>query len=216
MRYDALIFDLDGTILNTLPDLTSSVNYALDKYGFPTRSIDEVRTFIGNGVGLLIKRSLPDSVDDETVEKCLLEFKAHYQENFAKKTVPYDKITDVLTFLKSKGIKIGVVSNKFDLATKALCKKFFNGLIDYAVGEIIGIPRKPDPTSLLNAINTLEVLKQNVLYLGDSEVDIQTAKNAGVDLVSVSWGFKDQDFLIRNGAKKIINEPIQILNLIKE
>lgn len=214
MKYNAVIFDLDGTILNTLPDLTESVNYALRSYNYPERTMDEVRTFIGNGVGLLIKRSLPNGTDDETVNNALSLFKGYYTEHYADKTVPYDKIYEVLVKLKQNGLKLGVVSNKFDSAVKSLCDKFFNGIFDCVIGEMDGIPRKPAPDLLFNAIIDLEVTQKKVLYIGDSDIDIKTADNAGVDYVSVTWGFKDKEFLIKNNSKTIIGKPEEILKLI--
>lgn len=212
MKYEAIIFDLDGTILNTLPDLTQSVNFALNTYNYPTRTIDEVRTFIGNGVGLLIRRSLPSETDEETVNNVLLLFKKHYSEHYADKTVPYDGIAELLKQLKVQGYKLAVVSNKFNSAVKALCDKFFYGFFDFVLGETENIPRKPAPDSLNFAIENLNVKKDKVLYIGDSEVDIKTAKNSGVNCLSVLWGFKDKEFLIENGASNFAVSPKDILN----
>ena len=206
MKYETIIFDLDGTILNTLPDLTASVNFALNYFNFPQRTKDEIRSFIGNGVALLFKRSLSDNTDEKICLECLRIFREHYKVNYAVKTVPYDYILETIRELKNCGVKIGVVSNKFDLAVKSLCDKFCTDLIDVAIGEIDGIPRKPAPDSLNKA---------TTLYVGDSEVDINTAKNSGVDCVSVAWGFKDIDFLIDNGAKIIVESPIELLEFIK-
>lgn len=215
MKYKAVIFDLDGTILNTLPDLTESVNYALNKYNFPIRTIDEVRSFVGNGVGLLIKRSLPTGTDEKICQECLDEFKSYYENHYAVKTVPYESICDVLSQIRNKGIKIGVVSNKFDSAVQDLCKIYFDGLIDVSVGEKDGVPRKPSPDSCEYVINALGQPKNEILYIGDSEVDILTAKNAGLQSISVSWGFKSKEFLFENGASKIIDNPNQILNILE-
>ena len=215
MKYTTIIFDLDGTLLNTLPDLTASVNYSLNKFGFPLRTTDEIRSFIGNGVGLLIKRSLPDKTEEAICEQCLKIFKDYYKEHYAVKTIPYDDIYDVLVELKKSGYKIGVVSNKFDLAVKSLCDKFFSGLIDIAIGEIDGTPRKPAPDSLNNAIGYFGADKSNVLYVGDSEVDIKTANNSGVDCLSVTWGFKDKEFLLNNGGENFVNNAKEILDYIK-
>lgn len=215
MKYEAIIFDLDGTILNTLPDLTQSVNFALNTYNYPIRTTDEVRSFIGNGVGLLIKRSLPSDADDETINNVLSVFKKHYSEHYADKTVPYDEITDLLKNLKTQGYKLAVVSNKFDSAVKALCEKFFFGIFDFVLGETENIPRKPAPDSLNVAIDNLNVKKENVLYIGDSEVDIKTAQNAEVDCLSVLWGFKDKEFLIKNGASAFADSPNDIIEFVK-
>lgn len=208
---DAVIFDLDGTLLNTLEDLKNSTNYALNELGFPKRSLEEVRCFVGNGVRKLIERAVPQSCDKETTERCLEIFKKNYSENMYNNTAPYNSILEILKDLRSNGLKIGVVSNKFDLAVKELCKKYFEDLVDIAIGQADDVPKKPAPDGVLKAIKQLGA--QNVVYVGDSEVDVQTAKNADIPCIGVTWGFRDRKNL--EGADFIIDNPRDIINIIR-
>ena len=211
-----VIFDLDGTLLNTLEDLCDSTNYALNKFGYPSRTIEEVRHFVGNGVKLLIERAIPMGKDNLDFEDCLTTFKKHYKENMYNKTAPYNGILELLKTLKSKNIKTAVVSNKFDIAVKELCKKYFGELIDIAIGEneAEGIRKKPAPDSILKVIADFNLDKKHVIYVGDSETDIETAKNAHVDCIACSWGFRELDTLIKQNPRYIINTPKELLNLI--
>ncbi|MBR6407157.1 MAG: HAD-IIIA family hydrolase [Clostridia bacterium] len=215
MKIRAAIFDLDGTLLNTLDDLADSVNFALEKYNMPKRSVSEVRRFVGNGVYLLIKRAVPENTDEQTALDILDVFKKHYAENCENKTNPYDGITEMLRELKTGGIKTAVVSNKFDNAVRELCEKYFGRLIDAAIGEREGVRRKPCPDSVLEVMRTLNVEAGQSIYIGDSDVDIETAANAGLECVSVSWGFKTKEQLIGFGAKKIADNPQELLEIIE-
>ena len=208
---DAVIFDLDGTLLNTLEDLKNSTNFALNELGFPKRSIEEVRCFVGNGVRKLIERAVPHSCDKETIEKCLEIFKKNYSENMYNNTAPYNSILEILKDLRNNGMKIGVVSNKFDFAVKELCKKYFEDLVDIAIGQADDVPKKPAPYGVLKAIKLLGA--ENVVYIGDSEVDVQTAKNADIPCIGVTWGFRDRKDL--EGADFIIDKPHDIINIIR-
>lgn len=210
----AVIFDLDGTLLNTLDDLADSTNYALSKFGYPTRTIDEVRQFVGNGVAKLIERAIPEGKNNPNFEKCLSIFKENYAQNMYNKTAPYNGIIEMLSNLKSKGIKIAVVSNKFDLAVKELCKKYFEGFIDFAAGEneAQGIKKKPAPDTVLSVLNEFNFAPEDAVYVGDSDVDIMTAKNSKMPCISVTWGFRDEKFLLENGATILINAPSEIYN----
>lgn len=210
----AVIFDLDGTLLNTLDDLADSTNYALSKFGYPTRTIEEVRQFVGNGVAKLIERAIPDGENNPNFEKCLSIFKENYAKNMYNKTAPYNGIIEMLSNLKSKGIKIAVVSNKFDLAVKELCKKYFEGFIDFAAGEneAQGIKKKPAPDTVLSVLNEFNFAPEDAVYVGDSDVDIMTAKNSKMPCISVTWGFRDKKFLLENGATILINAPSEIYN----
>lgn len=209
-----VIFDLDGTLLNTLDDLADSTNYALSKFGYPTRTIEEVRQFVGNGVAKLIERAIPDGKNNPNFEKCLSIFKENYAQNMYNKTAPYNGIIEMLSNLKSKGIKIAVVSNKFDLAVKELCKKYFEGFIDFAAGEneAQGIKKKPAPDTVLSVLNEFNFAPEDAVYVGDSDVDIMTAKNSKMPCISVTWGFRDEKFLLENGATILINAPSEIYN----
>lgn len=210
----AVIFDLDGTLLNTLDDLADSTNYALSKFGYPTRTIDEVRQFVGNGVAKLIERAIPEGKNNPNFEKCLAIFKENYAQNMYNKTAPYNGIIEMLSNLKSKGIKIAVVSNKFDLAVKELCKKYFEGFIDFAAGEneAQGIKKKPAPDTVISVLNEFNFASEDAVYVGDSDVDIMTAKNSKMSCISVTWGFRDEKFLLENGATILINAPSEIYN----
>ena len=210
----AVIFDLDGTLLNTLDDLADSTNYALSKFGYPTRTIEEVRQFVGNGVAKLIERAIPEGKNNPNFEKCLSIFKENYSQNMYNKTAPYNGIIEMLSNLKSKGIKIAVVSNKFDLAVKELCKKYFEGFIDFAAGEneAQGIKKKPAPDTVISVLNEFNYASEDAVYVGDSDVDIMTAKNSKMPCISVTWGFRDKKFLLENGATILINAPSEIYN----
>lgn len=210
----AVIFDLDGTLLNTLDDLADSSNYALSRFGYPTRTIEEVRQFVGNGVAKLIERAIPEGKNNPNFEKCLAIFKENYAQNMYNKTAPYNGIIEMLSNLKSKGIKIAVVSNKFDLAVKELCKKYFEGFIDFAAGEneAQGIKKKPAPDTVISVLNEFNFASEDAVYVGDSDVDIMTAKNSKMPCISVTWGFRDEKFLLENGATILINAPSEIYN----
>lgn len=207
-----VIFDLDGTLLNTLDDLADSTNFALSKFNYPTRTIEEVRQFVGNGVAKLIERAIPEGKNNPNFEKCLAIFKGNYAQNMYNKTAPYNGISDMLANLKSKGLKIAVVSNKFDLAVKELCQKYFNGYIDFAAGEneAAGIKKKPAPDTVLEVLKEFNLKPNEAIYVGDSDVDIMTAKNSDMPCISVTWGFRDEKFLLSYGATILIDSPDEI------
>ena len=209
--YEFIVFDLDGTLLDTLDDLHASVNVALEKYAFPKRSKEEVRSFVGNGIAMLIKRAI--GKETPLFEDVLETFKAHYAVHCADKTKAYEGILKLLEGLKKQGVKAAVVSNKADFAVKRLAGEYFSGLLLEAVGEdeAHGIRKKPAPDSLFAVMQKLGAVKEKTVYVGDSEVDIQTAANAGVDCISVTWGFKDRTFLLQNGGKILIDTPDEIL-----
>lgn len=208
---DTAIFDMDGTILNTLTDLYISTNFALRTLCFPERTYDEVKNFVGNGVEMLIRRALPENADDITMYKCMEIFKKHYAQNMYNNTLPYDGIVDVLKILKNgETIKTAVVSNKFDSAVKELTKKYFDGLIDISIGQSETIPPKPEPKGVLKCISELQA--KSPIYIGDSDVDIQTAKNANIPVIGVTWGFRDRSYL--KDADYIIDNPKKLLEII--
>lgn len=214
MKINTVIFDLDGTLLYTLEDLTDSTNYALAALGYPKRSLEDIKNFVGNGVSLLIERALPKGTDSETQKKCLELFKKHYSDNISNKTRPYEGIYDLLKKLKKNGYNIIVVSNKFDSAVKKLCDKYFEGLITLSVGQQENIEPKPAPDMVLKAISTLNIPRENCIIIGDSEVDIQTASNSNIPCISVTWGYKSIDFLYKNNASTLIYSPEELLELI--
>ena len=210
--YETIVFDLDGTLLDTLDDLTDSVNASLEKFNLPKRTKNEVRACVGNGIAKLVQRAAGEE-NKALWQDVLTEFKKHYAVHCADKTAPYEGILPLLRALKARGIKTAVLSNKADFAVKSLAGTYFEGLLQAAVGENeeAGIRKKPAPDSLFAVMQAFGVTKEETLFVGDSEVDIQTGKNAGVDCVSVSWGFKDEEFLQANGAEKIISRPMQLL-----
>ncbi|MBE5952381.1 MAG: HAD family hydrolase [Lachnospiraceae bacterium] len=210
MKYRLMIFDLDGTLLNTLEDLTDSVNYVLWKHGFKERTLEEVRGFIGNGIHKLIERSVPEGTAPFLTEECYKDFVPHYKVHCAEKTRPYDGIPELLQRLKEAGVKIAVVSNKADYAVKELCAKYFPGIFDEVVGERVGIHRKPSPDAVNEVIRLLGATKEETVYVGDSDVDVQTAENAGIDGIFVAWGFKGEAFLKEAGANVIVTRPEEI------
>ena len=212
--YSLAIFDLDGTLLDTLGDLYSSVNFALRKFSFPERTIDEVRSFIGNGVVKLMERSTPDGIDDLAQKACLDIFRKHYLEHMSDTTAPYADVTDLLSALRSKGIKIAVVSNKLHPAVEDLCESYFPGLIDKAVGVSVEAERKPSPVNVIRTAEYFGVKPEDCIYIGDSEVDVQTAHNAHIQCIGITWGFRDKDCLEANGCDFIADTADEVYNLI--
>ena len=215
MKYDAVIFDLDGTLTDTLDDLKNSVNYALGEFGFPERTLDEGRSFVGNGVRRLIYLSVPENTDEEISENCLTVFKEYYKSHSLIKTKPYDGIIPMLEELKKQGIKTAVVTNKMHEAAEDIVHIFFDGLIDTTVGQVDGVAQKPQPDGINLVLSSLSVPKERAIYVGDSEVDCITAINAGMPCIGVTWGFRDRYVLLENGASCIIDSPEQIFECIK-
>ena len=211
--YKTYIFDLDGTLLDTLGDLASSVNYALRTHNMPEHSIDDVRRFVGNGVRLLMERAVPDGAANPHFDETFATFRQHYMEHSLDTTRPYDGIPETLAELKSRGCRLAVVSNKFMSATQELIRHFFPDTIEVAIGEheAEGIRKKPAPDTVFAALAQLGVGKENAVYVGDSDVDIQTAINSGLPCISVLWGFRDRDFLLQHGAKTLISAPRDLL-----
>ena len=212
MKYSCYIFDLDGTLLYTLEDLANSVNYAMEQSQYPTHSIDEVRNMVGNGVKVLIERAVPSDTSREETLHALSIFQQHYLIHNQDTTRPYEGIMEMLNALKQAGKKVAVVSNKFDKATKALCDKYFPGLIDIAVGEneAAGIRKKPYPDMVMEVMQELGVSADESVYIGDSEVDIDTARNASLPCITVLWGFREKDFLKEKGATCFVTSPLEI------
>jgi phosphoglycolate phosphatase len=214
MRYDTVIFDLDGTLLNTLDNLADSVNAALGRNGFPLKTTDEVRHFVGNGVERLIRLCVPASTQEERYKDCLSDFKAHYSGNMRNKTGPYRGITELITRLKENGYKLAVVSNKYDSAVKELCRVYFGVLIDTAIGASDDMAKKPAPDTVVKALVELGSVPGRTVYVGDSEVDAATAKNAGLAFVGVTWGFRSREVLAGSGAEFIIDRPEELLEIL--
>lgn len=209
-----VIFDLDGTLLNTLEDLAGSTNHALSEGGFPARTLEEVRQFVGNGVGALIHRALPEGTPPARESACLAAFRAHYLENMCQKTMPYPGVLALMDRLCSNGCKVAVVSNKFDGAVKQLCDRYFGDRPSAALGERPGIAKKPAPDLVWACLNELGRSAEEAVYVGDSEVDLQTARNAGLPCYSVTWGFRDRAFLMDHGAERLVDTPEELGDLL--
>ena len=210
-EYDTYIFDLDGTLLDTLTDLAVSCNYALLQHGMAQRTIDEVRMFVGNGVKKLMERAIPDGLANPQFDEVYQCFRQHYLKHGLDHTAPYPGVLPMLAELKRRNKKIAVVSNKFYRATEELCKHFFDQYVEVAIGEREGIKKKPAPDTVLEALAQLGVTGDNAVYIGDSDVDIATANNCQLPCISVLWGFRDKDFLLRSGATTLINTPEELL-----
>ena len=205
MRYDTVIFDLDGTLLDTLQDLAAAVNYALHQQGYPPRTVQEVCRFVGNGVEKLMRRAVPAGLPEERIMAALAVFKDYYALHNNDATAPYPGIEALLDHLKARGVRMAIVSNKNDPNVKALARLYFPTTISMAVGEGGGVRAKPCPDTVLHVMNTWGCDPSRVLYAGDSDVDIQTARNAGVDWASVCWGFRPEQELRAAGATLLVH-----------
>lgn len=208
------IFDLDGTLLNTLTDLSTGVNLALRKYGYPERTVDEVRQFVGNGLAKLVERALPDGRNNPDYEAVLAETRVQYAAHREDTTAPYEGILPLLRKLTDAGLTLGVVSNKPDAHVKALCRLHFGELVTAAVGSMEGVRLKPAPDSVLHTMELLHSDKAHTVYIGDSDVDLQTAQNAGIPCISVLWGFRDKENLLQAGGNIFAQEPEDIAEII--
>ena len=214
--YKTFIFDLDGTLLDTLQDLADSVNYALRQHGMPEHSLDDIRRFVGNGVRLLMERAVPDGAQNPQFEATFATFRQYYMLHSLDTTRPYDGIPELIHELKTRGCKMAVVSNKMMAATQELVRHFFPD-IEVAIGEheAAGIKKKPAPDTVFEAIRQLGISLQpsSVTYVGDSDVDLATARNSGLPCISVLWGFRDRDFLLAHGATTFVEHPLDILTI---
>lgn len=214
MKITTVIFDLDGTLLDTLEDLTDAVNYALTAYGMPQRSIDEIRQFVGNGIRRLMQRAVPNGEKNPDFEAVFSTFRSYYDVHCNDKTKPYEGIMELIDALLERGINLAIVSNKVESAVQTLNKLYFPQ-VKVAVGDREGLQRKPAPDSVFQAMSVFDAKSAETLYVGDSGVDVETAKNAGVTCISVLWGFRDKGQLLESGAKILIEKPLELLELIE-
>lgn len=214
MAYKAIIFDLDGTILDTLQDLANSLNHALRTHGYPERTLDEVRRFIGNGIKMLVRRGCPAGTGEAEQEAALATFRAHYDLHCKDFTGPYDGIHELLDGLLEKGIRTAVVSNKIEPAVIVLCDEHFPGRFEYMVGNRPDLAPKPAPDSVNEVIEKMGLDRRDIVYIGDTEVDIETARNAGIDCIGVDWGFRDGAYLRELGAKYVVQRPDEVMGII--
>ena len=213
---NTVIFDMDGTVLDTLEDLTVSVNYVLSKFNMPDHSEEEYRKFFGNGIKYALKCAVTEETAEEVIEEMLPIFREHYNEHCHDRTKPYDGIIELMSMLKANGYKMAIVSNKIDSAVKELNDRFFSEYVDVAIGEKPGIKRKPAPDTVLAALDELGSKKEAAVYIGDSEVDLQTALNSELPCISVLWGFRDKDFLISKGAVVFAETPEEVYDILKK
>ncbi len=214
MKYDTVLFDLDGTILNSLEDLTDSLNLVLESGGHPKRSLDEVKSFTGQGYHMLIASALPKGVSEDEIERCIALYFETYLSNMANKSHPYEGIPSLIQRLKDMGLKLGVVSNKYEEAVKESCRLWFPDCFDVVIGDSPTRQKKPSPDGIFEALSALYSEKTTALYVGDSEVDIKTAQNAGIVSVGVSWGFRTKQVLIEAGADHLIDVPEELFTLL--
>jgi len=215
MRIKAVIWDLDGTLLNTLDDLAASTNAALEQNGLPLRTTDEVRSFVGNGVGKLIERAVPQQGAEHPLFSQVLDaFVAHYGAHSRDNTRPYDGIMETLDALAAQGVKLAIVSNKIDFAVKALSRDYFGERMMSAVGDDPCRRKKPAPDSVLEAMRQMDVSTEETVYVGDSDVDVITARNAGIPCIAVTWGFRSEESLLEAGAQHVAHEPDDILRIV--
>lgn len=214
MKYTTVIFDLDGTLLNTIDDLSDSLNDVLKQHGYKQIPVDDVRRFVGNGAKNLVRLSLPEQTNEEVITEVFEEFKKQYKNNMQNKTRPYNGIMELLLDLSRYNYKIGIVSNKFDTAVKDLANIYFGNLISVAIGETNDIKRKPAPDSIYTAVKELGSDLNKTILVGDSETDVRTAKNAGIPCIGVTWGFRSREVLRAEGADYLIDTPREILTII--
>lgn len=210
--YKTFIFDLDGTLLDTLQDLADSVNHALRQYGMPEHSLDDIRRFVGNGVRLLMERAVPEGAQHPLFEEAFASFRQYYMQHSLDTTRPYDGIVETIRELKLRGCRLAVVSNKMMAATQELVAHFFPD-VEVAIGEheAAGIRKKPAPDTVDEALRQLGVTREGAVYVGDSDVDLLTARNSGLPCISVLWGFRDREFLLAHGATTLIERPEELL-----
>ncbi|MEG0830690.1 MAG: HAD family hydrolase [Anaerovoracaceae bacterium] len=215
-KYNTVIFDLDGTLLDTLEDLTDAVNEGLLEFGFPPRSLSEVSSFVGTGVRNLMGYAVPKGTSEEQILMCLERFKTHYEIHYRDKTKPYPGIMELLEAIKALGISIGVMSNKYEAVVKELCDDYFPGLINGIRGERKNVLRKPAPDGVNSLLAELGSQKSETIYIGDTEIDMKTGTNADLFTVGVTCGFRNEKILRKNGGKKIIYQPKELMRIIEE
>ena len=213
-RINTVVFDMDGTVLDTLDDLTASVNHVLGRYGLPARTREDYRRFFGSGIRYALRQAVPPEVSEERIDEMLPIFKAHYDQHCLDRTRPYPGILELMEALKARGCRMAIVSNKIDSAVKELNARFFSDYVSVAIGEKPGVRRKPAPDMVLAALEELGATRAEAVYVGDSEVDLQTARNADLPCVAVLWGFRDRAFLAENGAGTFAETPMDVAAIL--
>lgn len=223
--YSLAIFDMDGTILNTIDDLTDASNFINIKYGFPTHTVEQFKFFVGNGIPKMIQRSLPADVAPELYEKILAEYIEYYGKHCAIKTAPYEGVVECIKKLRAAGIKIAVNTNKVESAAVELCNTYFPDCFDIISGSRPGVPPKPAPDGIFEILSRADISLETArhggpdntataCYIGDSDVDLQTGINSGLDFIGVNWGFRGRDFLLAHGAQKVVMDAKELFNLL--
>ena len=215
-KYDTVLFDLDGTLLDSLEDMKDSVNHVMREFGFPEHTTEEIRTFVGNGIRRLIERSVPEDTDPRTCEAALKVYRSYYNDHCMIKTKPYDGVPELLAALKKEGFAMAIVSNKNEEAVEEMREHYFGDLVPLAFGQSDAVPKKPDPSMVYAAADRLGIPKERCIYVGDSEVDIETAKNAGIDCITCLWGFREKEFLLAEGARVLAEAAEDILRVVGE
>ncbi len=213
MKYSTVLFDFDGTLLYTIPDLADAVNFALEKYGYPTHDYPTVQSFVGNGVRLLVSRALPGGEENPDIEKVFAAFGEYYDEHCVDKTAPYDGVMELLREINERGLKTAIVTNKYQEAAEELRRRFFADYIPLIVGDIKGRERKPDAAPVFAALDSLGASAEGAVYIGDTEVDMKTAQNSGLDFIACAWGYRTREFLENLGVT-IADTPADVLKLI--
>ena len=215
MKYRTIIFDLDGTLLDTLADLAAATNYALAWHGLPLRTTEEVRWFVGNGIRKLIERAVPDGISAAVQEAVYSTFNAYYKQHCNDATQAYAGVMELLAELRSRGCKTAIVSNKADYGVQELVQRYFADNLDAACGERVGIAKKPAPDMLLAVMQTLGAEQSTTIYVGDSDTDLETARNAGVPCIGACWGFRGREFLVQHGAELLAETPGEVLEILE-
>lgn len=213
-KCNTVIFDLDGTLLNTIEDLRDSVNVIMERFGWPTHSLDQIRSFVGNGIGKLMERSIPNGKGNESFEEAFVQFREYYTEHCRIKTKPYDGVLELMKTLSEHGFRLGIVSNKNDAAVKELNEIYFSDYTKAAIGDRDGARRKPAPDSVYQALEELGSRKEEAVYIGDSEVDYETAVNSGIPCILVSWGFRDRELLESFENATVVDQCEEVLEIL--
>lgn len=214
-RFDTVLFDLDGTLLNTLEDILNAANHVIAAYGYPPRTLAEMRRFVGNGAEMQLRRAMGEGADEETVRAALAAYKPYYAAHAQERTRPYEGVVELMAALRAEGFRLAVVSNKPDEAVKPLAAEYFGGLVDLALGETAARRRKPAPDMVDDALALLGADRRRAVYVGDSEVDVETARNAGLPCIAVCWGFRDRAELIAAGATELAATAEELGTLLR-
>lgn len=215
-KIKAILFDMDGTLMDTLDDLTDSTNYVLEKNNLPKRTREEIRSFVGHGIKWTIIRSVPEGTSEDLIEKCYNEMLVYYKDHSLIKTAPYNGVNQLMEKLHKEGYRIAIITNKAEESAKIITKKFFGDIVDFTIGDNRKAPLKPSPDNIYRALENLKITKEEAVYIGDSEVDVLTGKNSSMEMIAVLWGFRDKEILIENGAKIFAKDALTLEKEIKK